>query len=82
MVGEHAPAGGVAVTRLPFERSGETRPGATRSAAMALGPWCWSVHAAGAPEMPVGIAPAVTLRGGTVALWALTSSVQASAASP
>ena len=28
--------------------------------------------------MPVGIAPAVTLRGGTVALWALTSNVPAS----
>ena len=65
------------MTRLPFERSGETRPGDARSAAMALGPWCWSVHAAGAPEMPVGIAPAVTLRGGTVALWALTSNVPA-----
>ena len=59
------------MTRLPFEpgaASGEGRP-----PAMALGPWCWSVHAAGAPEMTVGIAPAVTLRGGTVALWALTS---------
>ena len=73
MVGEHAPAGGVAVTRPPFERSGETRPGDTRPPAMALGPWCWSVHAAGAPDMTVGIAPAVTLRGGTIALWALTS---------
>jgi len=61
------------VTRLPFERAGEPRPGEQRSAAMSLGPWCWSVHAAGAPDMPVGVAPAVTLRGGTVALWALTS---------
>jgi len=61
------------VTRLPFERTGETRTADTRSAATTLGPWCWSVHSAGAPEMAVGIAPAVTLRGGTVALWALTS---------
>ena len=57
------------MTRLPFERTGETRTADTRSAAplepnKGLGPWCWSVHSAGAPEMAVGIAPAVTLRGG------------------
>jgi hypothetical protein len=56
------------VTRLPFER-----PAEARDAALAMGPWCWSMHAVGAPEMAVGVAPAVTLRGGTVSLWALTS---------
>ena len=64
------------MTRLPFERSADARGaepgrGEARSAALALGPWCWSVHASGAPEMAVGVVPAVTLRGGTVSLWAL-----------